>query len=105
MPFGGKPIRDVMHVDDLSRACQAFHESVIRHGLYNLGGGRPNAVSLRDLLTKMEEASGLQAVVDADAGGPAPVPMSYVSDLSLVLQELGWQPEISLETGLKMLFR
>ena len=100
----GFPLRDLLHVDDLAKACLAFNDSVIRHGLYNLGGGVRNALTLREIVTKLEELSGLQAVIDEEADIPAPVPMNYVTDLSLVQQELGWRPEISLDEGLKKLF-
>lgn len=104
LPASGAPRRDLLHVDDLSRACRAFTDSVIRHGLYNLGGGSENAVTLNELIGKMEEVSGLQAVLDKENPAPAPVPMNYVSDLSLVKQELDWKPEIGLDEGLKTLF-
>ncbi len=100
----GNARRDLLHVDDLSRACSAFSESIIRHGLYNLGGGAANAVTLRELVAKMEEVSGLQAVIDEENPLSAPVPMHYVSNLKLVSQELGWQPQIKLDDGLKNLF-
>lgn len=105
LPGSGSPIRDLLHVDDLSAACKAFHESVINHGLYNLGGGRSNAISLKELVFKMEEVSGLQAVVDAENPLPDPVPHRYVSDLSLVRQELDWDPKIGLDEGLAGLFK
>lgn len=104
LPGGGAPRRDILHGDDLSRACQSFYESVIRHGLYNLGGGAKNATTLRELVSKMEDVSGLQAVIDEDTKLPDPIPMNYVTDISRVDQELGWQPSISLEDGLKSLF-
>lgn len=100
----GNARRDLLHVDDLSRACSAFSDSIIRHGLYNLGGGAANAVTLRELVAKMEEVSGLQAVIDEENPLSVPVPMHYVSNLKLVSQELGWQPEIKLDEGLKTLF-
>lgn len=105
LPGGGTPVRDLLHVDDLAAACKAFTDSVIRHGLYNLGGGRENAVSLAALVNKLEEGSGLQAVVDAENPLPAPIPMRYVSDLGLVTQELDWKPKIGLDEGLQTLFR
>ncbi len=104
LPAGGTPRRDLLHVEDFAAACKAFIDSVIRHGLYNLGGGTENALSLRALIAKMEEVSGLQAVLDEENPSPAPVPMNYVSDLTLVKQELDWKPEISLDEGLKSLF-
>ena len=104
LPANGTPRRDFLAVEDFAVACDAFIDSVIRHGLYNLGGGAENALSLRELITKMEEISGLQAVVDEENPTPAPVPMNYISDLTLVKQELDWKPEIGLDEGLKGLF-
>jgi nucleoside-diphosphate-sugar epimerase len=52
LPAGGNAIRDFLHVDDLAKACTAFADSVVRHGLYNLGGGAKNALSLKDLVKK-----------------------------------------------------
>lgn len=104
LPGGGSPVRDLMHVNDLSEACKAFHESVIRHGLYNLGGGQSNAVSISELVQIMEEVSGLQAVVDAENPLPSPIPNRYISDLSLVTQELDWKPRVSVKEGIAMLF-
>jgi nucleoside-diphosphate-sugar epimerase len=46
MPGKGRPVRDILHVDDLSSACEAFTSSVIRHGLYNIGGGRKHSTDL-----------------------------------------------------------
>lgn len=104
LPGDGLPRRDLLHVDDFSEACKAFAESVIRHGLYNLGGGSPNACTLRDLITKLEDVSGLQAVLDEENPLPAPAPFNFVTDLERVSQELGWSPKLSLEEGLKTLF-
>lgn len=104
LPANGNPRRDLLHVQDLARACEAFTDSVIRHGTYNLGGGAKYALTLRELVAKLEEVSGLQALIDEENALPAPVPMHYVSDLSLITQELDWKPEISLEDGLKTLF-
>ncbi len=104
LPADGKPKRDLLHVEDFAEACQSFIDSIIRHGLYNLGGGRNNALTLGVLVEKMEEVYGLQAVIDEENPLPKPVPMNYVSDLNLIMQELDWKPKISIEEGLKTLF-
>ncbi len=104
LPAGGSPRRDLLYVEDFARACRAFIDSIIRQGLYNLGGGVRNALNLKELVAKMEEISGLQAVIDEENPLPAPVPVNYVSDLSLITQELDWSPETSLDEGLKLLF-
>lgn len=104
LPGNGKPIRDILHVEDFAKACQAFVDSVIRHGIYNLGGGYENALTLRELVEIMAEVSGYQTAIDEENPLPNPVPMNYVSDLTLIKQELDWKPEISIEDGLKTLF-
>ena len=105
LPGRGRPRRDVLHVNDLSRACKAFIDSSLTHGLYNLGGGRQYALSLRELVAKLEEVSGLQAVVDEDHPLPDPIPFNYVSDIGLVTRELDWNPTMTLDEGLRDLFR
>jgi nucleoside-diphosphate-sugar epimerase len=105
LPDGGAPRRDLLHVNDLAGAIESFSNSVIRHGLYNLGGGPANALSLAELVAKLESISGLQAVIDHEHPLPQPAPFNYVSDIGLVRRELGWEPKIDLDEGLKTLFR
>lgn len=104
LPCRGKPVRDILHVSDFSLACEAFIDSIISHGLYNLGGGKDNTVSLKELVEKMEEIAGLKAVVKTETYPTTPVPMNYISDLKLVSQELDWKPKIGVDDGLKTLF-
>ncbi len=103
LPFEGTPVRDILHIDDLARACGAFMNSEVRHGLYNLGGGRQNSLSLREIIDKVGEMIQRQPVIDTDATVPAPVPLNYISDLTHVHNELGWQPLIGIEEGLRSL--
>ena len=50
LPVGVDPVRDIMYVDDFSRACRRLSIPSMSLVLYNLGGGRMNAMSLRDIL-------------------------------------------------------
>jgi CDP-paratose 2-epimerase len=101
LPLEGKPVRDILQVDDFSRACRAFIDSAVSRGLYNLGGGRENALSLREIIDKVAEIIQCNPVIDEGASSPAPVPLNYISDLSKVRDELGWRPEIGIEEGLR----
>ena len=101
----GSPRRDLLHVNDFSSACRAFIDSIIRHGLYNIGGGRKNAVTLPALIEMLEETSGVQANIDREHPLPAPAPLNYVTNLSRIIQELDWEPSIDISEGLKTLFR
>lgn len=103
LPQQGGPVRDILHVDDFSRACRAFIDSALTLGLYNLGGGRRNSATLREIVDTVARIIDCQPVIDEEARLPAPVPLNYISDLSRVRQELGWEPEISIEEGLRSL--
>jgi nucleoside-diphosphate-sugar epimerase len=103
LPLDGTPVRDVLHVDDFSRACRAFIDSSLPRGLYNLGGGRANALTLREIVETIGRMIELQPVIDTESRLPAPVPVNYISDLSRIKAQLGWQPEIGIEEGLRSL--
>jgi nucleoside-diphosphate-sugar epimerase len=103
LPLEGHPIRDILHVDDFSRACRAFIDSSLSHGLYNLGGGKENAATLRELVNTVGNMIALEPNIVTDVALPDPVPLNYVSDLTRVRRELSWQPEIGIEAGLRSL--
>ena len=101
LPLDGKPVRDILHVDDFSRACRAFVDSSATRGLYNLGGGRENAVSLREIIDRVGTMIQCDPVIDESVSVPAPVPLNYVSDLARIEQELGWRPSMGIDDGLR----
>jgi CDP-paratose 2-epimerase len=103
LPLGGHPVRDILHVDDFSRACQAFMESSQAYGLYNLGGGRLNSATLLKIVGTVSRLIELEPAIVDDATLPHPVPVNYVSDLSHIREELGWEPQIGIEEGLRSL--
>jgi len=103
LPVGVDPVRDIMHVDDFSRACSAFFGSKREFGLYNLGGGRPNAISLRDMVKRIGALIEIAPLIQEDPAMPVPVPLRYVSDTTRAIDELGWRPWIGIEDGLREL--
>lgn len=103
LPLGGNPVRDILHVDDFSAACQAFIESSQTYGLYNLGGGRENSASLRNIVEKTGELIQIEPVIVNDDLLPHPVPVNYTSDLKRVREQLEWEPRIGIEEGLRSL--
>lgn len=103
LPLGGNLIRDILHVDDFSKACQRFIESDQNFGLYNLGGGRKNSATLLDLVKTIGTLVEIEPTIVFD-DKYHPVPVNYVSDISLAEQQLNWSPTIKLEDGLRSLF-
>jgi nucleoside-diphosphate-sugar epimerase len=103
LPAGVDPVRDILYVDDFSRACRSFIDSSLTFGLYNLGGGRLNAVSLRGIIERVSKMIEIEPVIEEDHRMPAPVPLRYVSDLARINQELNWKPQIGIDDGLRAL--
>ncbi|HWF89097.1 MAG TPA: NAD(P)-dependent oxidoreductase [Pyrinomonadaceae bacterium] len=103
LPVGVDPVRDIMYVDDFSRACRAFIDSKREFGLYNLGGGRLNAVSLRDILKRVGAMIEIEPVIQEDPAMPIPSPLRYVSDITRAHDELGWRPWIGIDDGLRVI--
>lgn len=101
LPLEGKPVRDILHVDDFSRACRSFIDAEVPYGLYNIGGGIANSATLREMIDTIGRLLDRKPVIDEEARLPAPVPLNYISDLTRVRSELFWQPEISIEDGLR----
>ena len=103
LPLGGKPVRDILHVDDFSRACQAFVDSSHVYGLYNLGGGLENSATLLNIVSTVGRMIELEPNIVNDETLPLPVPVNYVSSLLCIHEQLGWQPKIGIEEGLRSL--
>lgn len=103
LPEGFDPVRDILYVDEFSRACRLFIDSSIQFGLYNLGGGQLNTVSLRELLRRIGSIIEIEPIIQDDPAMPPPVPLRYVSDTKRVENELDWRPQISVDTGVKVL--
>jgi nucleoside-diphosphate-sugar epimerase len=103
LPLNGRPVRDILHVDDFSRACKAFIDSSSSFGLYNLGGGKANSATLREMIDTVAELIQCEPVIDQGSELPTPAPLNYISDLGHIREELGWVPEINIEDGLRSL--
>ena len=103
LPLGGHAIRDILHVDDFSRACRAFMDSSHVYGLYNLGGGKANSATLLDIVATVGKMIELEPNIVNDETLPHPVPVNYVSDLTRIREQLSWEPEIGIDEGLRSL--
>lgn len=98
--FGdGSMRRDFTHVTDIVQGILAALEKTPA-GVhpYNLGSGAP--ITLSDLVAAMGRAAGKEPRIER-----APVPLGDVdatfADIGLAKKELGWEPKMRLEDGLK----
>lgn len=101
--FGdGKQVRDVLWVDDLVRAYEAFLESDLEHGVFNMGGGAGHTLSLLELLDLLRARTG--ATIDPAFADWRPSDQKvYVSDIRHVERTLGWRPSTTPEAGVDAL--
>jgi len=98
--FGdGKQVRDVLYVDDLVRAYDAFlSDPADKPAVYNVGGGPEHTTSLVEFLDLLERRVGRPPVEFGDwREGDQRV---YVSDISRARDELGWSPTVDFQTGI-----
>ena len=56
--YGGKQVRDQLHASDVARACELFISQPCFAGVYNLGGGPDNSISILEAIQRIEEQLG-----------------------------------------------
>jgi len=100
----GKQVRDMLYVTDLVAAFDAFvrKRGKIHHGVYNMGGGTRNTMSLIELLEYLKEITGKSSKIAYDVWRPSDQKV-YISDITKVNKELRWKPEVGSKEGVKKL--
>jgi len=106
--FGGDgaQVRDVLHVADLYDLVRLQLADMTRYsgGVYNVGGGRANSVSLAELTALCRARADASIPVDAEPRtNDADVPY-YVTDNAAVTAATGWSPARPFETLLDEVF-
>ena len=97
----GKQVRDLLWVDDLIGAYRAFLGSNHTHGVFNMGGGPENTLSLLELLALLETRASDISLTYAD-WRPSDQKV-YVSNIDKARQKLGWKPHITPQEGVERL--
>ena len=102
----GGQIRDVLHVDDLFDLVrrQAEDLQTYRGRVFNAGGGRRNAVSLRALTVACEERAGRSIAIGSVAETHESDIPWYVTDNAAVATATGWAPKRNLDVILDDVF-
>lgn len=98
----GKQVRDVLYVDDLIEAYDAFLKSDVQHGVYNTGGGSQYTLSLLELLAMLEDHIGRKCQIRFSDWRPSDQKV-YISNIEKLKRELQWTPKISPEEGVARL--
>ncbi len=97
----GQPMREFMHVDDLAEACIFLMEKFNGPGFVNVGTG--SDLSIKDLALLIARVTEYSGQITFDSTKPDGTPRKLM-DISL-LHKMGWRHTISLEDGLRHLYK
>ncbi|WP_419805388.1 GDP-mannose 4,6-dehydratase [Terriglobus sp.] len=94
----GLQVRDILHIDDLVNAFFAAREAIAGTAgqVYNVGGGMSRAISIRELLGKIETRVGRPANLVFSETRPGDQPL-YVSATDRLEGDTGWKAALSLD--------
>jgi len=98
----GKQVRDILHVDDLVEAFDRFITSNLKHGVFNIGGGIKNALSLLEFLDIVKELTHRHFNLSFSNWRSADQKV-YVSNINKSKKLLNWTPKITMREGIKRL--
>ena len=98
--FGGegKQVRDILHCEDACRLIDIqIHDSTKYLGeIWNVGGGRNNSISLKELTSYCEEITGQQINIGSIPETRQADVRIYYTDNSKIEKASGWSPEKSI---------
>jgi CDP-paratose 2-epimerase len=98
----GKQVRDMLYVDDLVDAFNLFINSDLERGLFNIGGGPANTISLLEFLDMLQALTGKKPKVKFADWRPSDQKV-YITDTSKLKNTLNWETKTSVEKGIKQL--
>jgi len=93
----GAPLREFMHVDDLSSAIEFLIETNSSHELLNIGSNE--SISIKELAKLIKKTVSYEGELTFNSSYPDGNPKKLLD--SSKLNSLGWQSSISLEAGIK----
>jgi CDP-paratose 2-epimerase len=100
----GKQVRDVLFVDDLLAAFDAAVARMDRvaGGVYNIGGGPQNTLSLLELVALIRGMEGRPLEHSFGDWRPGDQRV-FISDIRKAGRELDWAPRVAPEQGIRLL--
>lgn len=102
----GKQIRDVLFIDDLTKAFELTykHRNKASGQVFNIGGGPENTMSLHELIDSLERQRGGKIPVSYDDWRPGDQKV-FVGNIAKAKKELGWEPAIHPTEGVEKLYK
>jgi CDP-paratose 2-epimerase len=103
----GRQVRDFLHIYDLCLLLdEQLHEFQKFSGnIYNVGGGLPNAISLKELSSICSEITGNEIEIAEDRKQREGDIRIYVTDNSKLYQNTSWRPTKSVKETMKEIYK
>ena len=90
-----------LHVDDLANACVFLMKNYSEKQFLNIGSGEE--ISIKNLAILIKKIVGFDGEFIFDHSKPDGTPRKFLD--SSKITQLGWKPEITLETGIIDLYK
>ena len=97
----GKPLREFLYVDDLSKAIEYLIFNKPEESLLNIGSGVE--ITIYDLAKKIKEVVEFEGQLNFDSTKPDGNPRKLLD--SSTINKLGWSPEVNLDNGLRLTYK
>ena len=97
----GTPLREFLHVDDLADACYFLMKNYTDNEIVNIGSGKE--ITIKDLAILISKVVGFEGEIKFNTDKPDGTPRKLL-DVSK-LKNLGWSSKISLEEGIKEVYK
>ena len=92
----GKPLREFLHVDDLSNAVEFLLDKEVDYEILNVGSGEE--ISILNLAELVKDILHFKGELVFDTNMPDGNPRKLID--SRIINKLGWKPKISLKNGI-----
>ncbi len=100
----GKQVRDILYISDAVDAFVKWWEAGRPSGIYNIGGGIRNIISVRQCLAELARLFGRKQIITQ--GGTRRGDLLYFAcDSSKARVDFGWQPTVTPAEGLERMVR
>jgi CDP-paratose 2-epimerase len=95
-----KQVRDILYAEDAARAFECWFKAGCPTGIYNIGGGIENSISLGECLWKLKLINNnKQPLITINPKRRGDL-WYFVCDYQKAKKDFNWKPEISIDKGL-----